>query len=77
MLDVTKWKNGVMDALSNPNVHVHFNLTDVNVWQGVQRAASGRGGATDWELLKIKENPQFWDKITFWNDGKKVDNPFK
>lgn len=69
--DVTKWKNGVMDALSNPNVPVHFNLTDVNVWQGVQRAASGRGGATDWELLKIKENPQFWDKITFWNDGKK------
>lgn len=54
---------------------VHFNLDDV--WRGVQNAASGRGGATDWELLQIKQNPQYWDTVQFWLGGKIVENPFK
>ena len=43
----------------------------------VERAASGQGGATDYELLVIKENPQWWDRIVWTKDGKPVDNPFK
>jgi hypothetical protein len=49
----------------------------VDVWAGVTRAAKGAGGATDWELLKIRQNPQWWDRIEFMKDGKPVANPFK
>jgi RHS repeat-associated protein len=75
--DPNKWKSGVLDALADPNRRVHFNLDGVDVWQGVQRASSGRGGATDWELLQIKQNPQFWDSLQFWKNGQQVPNPFK
>lgn len=44
---------------------------------GVQRAAAGRGGATDWELLQIRQNPQFWDSLQFWEKGAQVPNPFR
>jgi hypothetical protein len=75
--DPTKWKSGVLDALSDSSRQVHFNLDGVDVWKGVQRAASGRGGATDWELLQVKQNPQFWDTLQFWKGGQEVPNPFK
>jgi RHS repeat-associated protein len=75
--DPTRWKQGVLDALADPKRMVHFNLDGVDVWKGVQRASSGRGGATDWELLQVKQNPQFWDTIKFWKDGQQVANPFK
>ena len=71
------WKSGVLDKLADPNTPVHFNLNGVGVWGGVQRAASGAGGATDWELLQIRQNPQFWDSMTFWKNGQVAPNPFK
>jgi hypothetical protein len=71
------WKSGVLDALNDPSRTIYFNLDGVDVWAGVQRAASGRGGATDWELLQIKQNPQSWDRVQFWKDGQQVPNPFK
>jgi RHS repeat-associated protein len=74
--DPMKWKSGVLDALSDPRRQVHFNLDGVDVWRGVQRAASGRGGATDWELLQVKQSPQFWDTLHFWKSGREVPNPF-
>lgn len=70
------WKSGVLDKLADPNTPVHFNLNDVDVWGGVQRAASGGGGATDWELLQLRQNPQFWDSTTFWKNGQIAPNPF-
>jgi hypothetical protein len=44
-----------------------------------ERAASGaaNAGATDWELLQIRQNPQFWDTLTFWKNGQVAPNPFK
>ena len=64
--------------MADPATAVHFNLDNVNVWSGVQRAASGKGfGATDWELLQIKENPQWWDSIQFWESNSPAANPFK
>lgn len=71
------WKSGVLDKLADPNTPVHFNLNGVDVWGGVQRAASGAGGATDWELLQLRQNPQFWDSTTFWKNGQVAPNPFK
>jgi len=71
------WKVAVLDALIDPNCQICFNLDGVDVWRGIQRAASGRGGATDWELLQIKQNPQIWNTIQFWKHGQPVSNPFK
>jgi len=67
----------VLEALADSNRQIHFNLDGVDVWAGVQRAASGRGGATDWELLQIKQNPQYWERIQFWKDGRPIQNPFR
>lgn len=75
--DPLKWKGYFIDELNNPANKVSFDLTDVNVWEGVSRAARGAGGATDWELLQIRQNPEWWGRITFYNEGKVVPNPFK
>jgi hypothetical protein len=71
------WQTTVTNALNDPNTTVHFNLDQVDVWQGVQRAASGQGGPTDWELLQIRQNPQSWDTLQFWEGGQSAPNPFK
>lgn len=76
--DVVDWRPQVFDKLADPNQRVLFNLDDVDVWGGVNRAASGRGGATDWELLQIYQNPHLWNNnIEFWKGGKRTSNPFE
>ncbi len=75
--DVENWRPQVLDKILDPDQKVLFNLDGVDVWTGVTRAASGRGGATDWELLQIRQNPQAWDTIDFFKDGSKVENPFQ
>ena len=71
------WRAGVLEKLADPNTPVHFNLNGVDIWKGVQRASSGRGTATDWELLQVQQNPQIWERFQFWKDGKPVENPFQ
>ena len=75
--DPTNWKAGVIEKLADPNTMVHFNLEGVEVWPGVTRAAAGRGGATDWELLQVQQNPQWWDTIQFWRGEAHAANPFE
>jgi len=75
--DPDKWKSGVRDALADPDVPVLFNLDGVDAWGGAARAAGGRGGPTDWELLQIQQNPQWWDSVQFWKDGAPAANPFQ
>lgn len=59
-------------------MEIVINLDGVdNPMLAVQRAASNRGGATDWELLQIKLTPSAWDRITWFLDGEVVPNPFK
>jgi hypothetical protein len=55
--------------LADSSVTKLFNLDGVDVWGGVSRAAAGRGGATDWELLQIRSNPQWWDSVQWFKDG--------
>ena len=74
--DPMNWKSGVIGKLADPNTMVHFNLNGVDVWGGVSRAAAGRGGATDWELMQIQQNPQWWQSLQFWKDGSLAPNPF-
>ncbi|MEK3900967.1 hypothetical protein [Paenibacillus sp. FSL R7-0179] len=72
------WKVTVLERLNNANVKIEFNLTGIDSpWASVSRAARGAGGATDWELLQIKSNPQVWGRITWYENGKKVPNPFE
>ena len=57
---------------------IKFNLTGVdNPWAAVSRAAGYGEGATDWELLQIKQMPEIWDRITWFQNGNIVPNPFK
>jgi len=72
------WQEIVRQGLADPNTTVHVNLDGVDVWGGVSRAAAGiEYGATDWELLQIYQNPQYWDTIQFWRGGVQVPNPFQ
>ena len=59
------------------NTRFTFNLDGVDVWAGVSRAARGAGRFTDQELLLIKQNPQFWGRITWIKGGHIVPNPFQ
>jgi hypothetical protein len=75
--DPLNWKPTMVEKLADPNVKVLVNLEGVEVWPGVSRAARGAGGATDWELLQIQQNPQWWSSIEWWLGGKQVANPFQ
>jgi hypothetical protein len=75
--DPGNWRARVLQKLADPATQVHFNLEGVDVWEGISRAAAGRGGPTDWELLQIYQNPQWWESIQFWKGGQPVGNPFQ
>ncbi len=75
--DPNNWKDGVNDALFNPDMEILVNLDGIdNPMLAMQRAASNRGGATDWELLQIKLTPSAWDRVTWFLNGEVVSNPF-
>jgi hypothetical protein len=68
-------------VIGDPTTQVKFNLQGVdNPWSAVQRVASLNPNAsvTDWELSEIYQNPEWWDRVTFYNGaGNPVPNPFK
>ncbi|QDU79258.1 hypothetical protein Pla110_09640 [Polystyrenella longa] len=65
-----------MRALHDPETEVLFNLDGVDVWDGLSRATSGRGRATDWELLQIYQNRDLWNQVRGILNGIEVGNPF-
>ncbi len=73
--DPQNWQAGVLQKLSDPDQRVLFNLDGVDVWASVTRAASGRGGATDWELLQVRSVT--FPKLEFWRGGVRVEDPFR
>ena len=76
--DPTNWKEGVNNALFNPDMRIIVNLDGVdNPLLAAQRAAGNIGGATDWELFQIKTTPSAWYRITWYENGKIVPNPFE
>lgn len=76
--DPLNWKSSFFRIVGNGANRVNFNLTGVDSpWASVARAARGAGGATDWELLQIQQNPAWWNRVTFWNNGQVVPNPFR
>ncbi|GAB3740597.1 hypothetical protein GCM10028864_04500 [Microlunatus parietis] len=72
--DKLNWQQGVYAKLSDPDQRVLFNLDGVDVWPGVMRAASGRGGPTDWELMQLKQGN--FPNVEFWQNGVRVESPF-
>lgn len=74
--DPLNWKLEMTQHLSDSTVTKLFNLDGVDVWGGISRAAAGSGGATDWELMQIRSNPQWWDSIQWFRGGQQVGNPF-
>lgn len=74
--DPMAWKARFMELINDPNSEILFYLKGVDVWAGVTRAATGKGGATDWELLQIMENKGCWPGIRWMMNGISVPNPF-
>jgi hypothetical protein len=75
--DPMQWKSHFLDLMNNPTAEVLFNLDGVDVWAGVTRASRGPGGATDWELLQILRNKDWWSRIKWFKNGVQVPNPFQ
>ncbi len=73
------WWYAFLGFLDDPDVSFCFNLTSVAVARGVLRAASGVGDAsmTDRELLQIKLFPATWPRLEWWENGRRVANPFE
>lgn len=71
-----EWQTRFLELMGSEHVTVFFNLDGVDVWRGLLRAATCRGGPTDWELLQIQQNPQWWPRITWLKRGEPVPNPF-
>jgi hypothetical protein len=75
--DPMQWKSYFLDVMNDHNAEVVFNPDGVDVWAGVIRASRGAGGATDWELLQIMQNEDWWSRIKWIEDGVQVANPFQ
>lgn len=73
-VDPMERKSLFLEVMNDPRVEVLFNLKGVDVWGGVTRASRG---ATDWELLQIQQNPDWWPRIRWMKDGIPVPNPFE
>ncbi|MGI5231343.1 DUF6531 domain-containing protein [Actinoallomurus sp. CA-142502] len=74
----------VLHLLKDPKTKVSFNMTGVDdPYEAFLRVEKNRGnigngaGFTDWELYQISKHPETWSKITFYNEGKVVGNPFE
>ena len=75
--DPVNWQSTMLEKLADLKVKILFNLDGpVEVMPGVQRAARGVGGATDWELLQIYQNPGWWGTIEWFRNGAIVAIPF-
>jgi hypothetical protein len=56
---------------------IQFNLDGIDSpWAAVQRASGGGGSATDWELFQIYQSKDAWSRISFWQGGSQVANPY-
>ncbi|WP_326657182.1 polymorphic toxin-type HINT domain-containing protein [Streptomyces sp. NBC_00385] len=84
--DNKQWYNHVKEFLkSDSTTRISFNLNGIG--SGNARAAAARGesvdpardfeGLTDWELYQISQSPGAWSRITWYEGGIKVDNPFE
>ena len=74
--DPEEWENFFVEVMNEGKAAILFNLDGVQIWAGVSRAASGRGGMTDKELLLIYQNRHWWGQIEWFRQGVLATNPF-
>jgi hypothetical protein len=74
--DAENWKYYILIALNDPDMEIFFNLQGVNVGVGLLRAASIGATPTDWELLTIYQNPEWWPRIRWFDGAIVISNPF-
>jgi hypothetical protein len=72
-----EWQAAFLEVMNDPNAEVVFNLRGIDIWAGVNRAAVGRGGPTDWELLQIQQNDAWWPRVAWFDDREPRPNPFE
>lgn len=72
-----QWKLAFFEVMNDSAAEVFFNLKNVDVWRGVNRAAAGRGGPTDWELLQIMQHEESWPRIRWYDGDGPRSNPFE
>ena len=74
------WRQGVMDAIADPDTEILFNLDRINnPWSAVTegRVYGERARATSWELYQIYRNKNMWDRVTWYRNGSIVPNPLE
>ncbi|MGW4434768.1 ricin-type beta-trefoil lectin domain protein [Streptomyces sp. NPDC004596] len=67
---------------SGSTTKISFNLDGITDPAAAARAGktvdpTGFEGLTNWELYKISQSPQAWDRITWYKGGRVDANPFK
>lgn len=82
------WHESLRRIMDSGKTEAYWNLTGVDVEEGVLRAAKSEAGLmtgagasiamnTDWELLEFKRNEHWWLRSHFFRDGLLVPNPFE
>ncbi len=84
------WRTNFLNRLNDSRSEFYVNLKGLGARGGpdaaVARAASGGGGATDWELLQLVDHASeeaeagrdFWQRVKFFDDtGHETSNPFR
>ena len=69
------WQRRLFSIASDEATEIYWNLTDVEVGPGLTRAAARVGGATDSELLLMRENPDWLPRCRWFRDGDEVAAP--
>jgi RHS repeat-associated protein len=84
-----KWFHGgfedtVLHILKHPDTKISFNMTGVDdPYAAFLRVAKNGGnvgggaGYTDWELYQVSWHSEAWSRLTFYQNGKVVGNPFE
>lgn len=69
------WKRRLQVVASDPGTEIFFNLTEVDVYEGLLRGAQNKGGGTDWELTQFKGNEDWLQRCTWYRDGEVAPQP--
>ena len=78
--DPDNWRQGVMDAIADPDTEILFNLDSIPYPKsaiGEVEARGYRAKSTSWELYQIYRNKNMWDRVTWYRNGSIVPNPFE
>jgi hypothetical protein len=68
------WKQGVLAELNDVNTKIIVNLDGIeSPWKNLAKPTNG----FEWELSQIYQNPEWWKRITWFQDGGVIDNPFQ